>query len=160
MVKIQVKHNQWFYINILCIVYDQVAVKDSCYEVVMSPLSTDEDVTYADAADYCSSGNGSLISAEKIKEVILRRRVYYYHFKYQYWRLPPILELQWTQHYQVWTINGGWERKKEYVILLPELEIYWSKTVMEIAWKMMFLENPSASLVILFESIFSSNCLS
>ena len=49
--------------------YDQVAVKDSCYEVVMSPMSTDEDVTYTDAADYCSSGNGSLISPEKVEEV-------------------------------------------------------------------------------------------
>ena len=49
--------------------YDQVAVKDSCYEVVMSTLATDEDVSYADAADYCSYRNGSLISQEKVEEV-------------------------------------------------------------------------------------------
>ena len=55
--------------NIFSLVYDQVAVKDSCYEVVMSPLATDEDVSYVDAADYCSSANGSLISPGKVDEV-------------------------------------------------------------------------------------------
>ena len=46
-------------------------VEASCYEVVVSSLASDEDVSYTEAADYCTAANGTLISAENIEEVTL-----------------------------------------------------------------------------------------
>ena len=59
--------------NVQCLfaVYDQVKVDSSCYEVVVSSLASDEDVSYNEAADYCTAANGSLISPENIEKVTL-----------------------------------------------------------------------------------------
>ena len=52
-------------------VYDQVAVRESCYEVAMDPSDTASDVLYSDAADHCTGMNGILVEEENVGQVAL-----------------------------------------------------------------------------------------
>ena len=51
--------------------YDQVAVRESCYEVAMDPSDTALDVLYSDAADHCTSLNGILVEEDNVEQVSL-----------------------------------------------------------------------------------------
>ena len=51
--------------------YDQVAVRESCYEVTMDPGDTATDVLYSDAADHCTGMNGILVEDENVGQVAL-----------------------------------------------------------------------------------------
>ena len=51
--------------------YDQVAVRESCYEVAMDPSDTALDVLYSDAADYCTGMNGILVEEGNVEQVAL-----------------------------------------------------------------------------------------
>ena len=59
------------YLQCLFAVYDQVKVDSSCYEVVVSSLASDKDISYTEAVDYCTAANGSLIGPENIEKVTL-----------------------------------------------------------------------------------------
>ena len=56
---------------LFCPVYDQVAVRESCYEVAMDPSDTATDVLYSDAADHCTGMNGILVGEENVGQVAL-----------------------------------------------------------------------------------------
>ena len=51
--------------------YDQVAVRESCYEVAMDPSDTAIDVLYSDAADHCTGMNGILVEEGNVEQVAL-----------------------------------------------------------------------------------------
>ena len=71
--------------------YDQVAVRESCYEVAMDPSDTSTDVLYSAAADHCTGMNGILVEEENVEQVALLIIEYQciYLFKYSF-RLPLI----------------------------------------------------------------------